>query len=331
MKRLFVLLMAAAMLLALGACKGEYRDDQSSSEADVEADPNYPVAIGDIRIAQRPDRVVSLSPALTEIICELGGTDRLSGVSDFCDYPQTVADLPRCGTSQLPNLNELKELSPQVVFASATLSQEDTVKLQQMGTEVVILPRAQSMDELEELYITAATVLDGMMDGERNGQRVFASLRERYDALVAAAGGISQPVSGIYLRMVPLVMATGDTFEGKLLESVGIKNDAADFSGWAYPEDKAADLYPDVIFYDQSVDPQYLKENKVYNTTDAVKNGRCYPVDATAFERQSGRMFDELEKLFQEAYPDVQISVAADSGSSDEEESSLSGIIEEPK
>ncbi|MEM1485227.1 helical backbone metal receptor [Oscillospiraceae bacterium PP1C4] len=336
MKRLAALLLAGVLIFTLGACKGKDKGGDSSSEQEVEKDPNYPVSIGDIKIAQRPEQVVSLSPALTEMICELGGEDRLSGVSDFCDYPDMVQDFTRCGTPQLPNLNEIKKISPQVVFASSTFSQEDTVRLQQMGAEVVVLPHADSLDSLEEIYITIAMVLDGNLSGKQNGQAVFAPLRKQYDALVSAAGGIEKPVSGIYLRMVPMTMATGDTFEGELMQSIGIQNDAADFSGWIYPADKAVDLYPDVIFYDKSIDPQYLKDNKVYNTTDAVKNSRCYEIDATAFERQSGRMFDELTEMFKAVYPDVEIASGAGNESSaaenpEQDTSSLSGVIEEPK
>ena len=99
---------------------------------------------------------------------------------------------------------------------SAPMTQAYTVALQQMGAEVVVLPRADSIDALETTYVTAATVLDGMQDGDENGRRVFGALRARYDALTDAAGGIADRVSGVYLRAVPLLIATGDTFEGQL-------------------------------------------------------------------------------------------------------------------
>lgn len=333
MKRLLALFLLAGLLIALGACKNNTGLENTPVSVDpgsqLEQDSNFPVSIGNIRIEKRPKAVVSLSPALTEILMELDVGDRLVGVSEHCDYPRQVQNLARCGTQLLPNLAEIKKLSPQVVFASSALSQEDTVRLQQMGAEVVVLPHANSLSELEELYIAAGSVLDGIPEGERNGQMIFGFLYERYEALTAAASTISKPVSGIYLRMTPLFMATGDTFEGELLSSIGIKNDAQDFTDWTYPSDKAAQLYPDVIFYDQSIDPQYLKDTKIYNTTDAVKQDRCYMVDGTAFERQSSRMFTQLEKMFQAVYPDVAVQglpEAADGG-----ESSLSGIVEEPK
>lgn len=310
MKRILPLLLAGLMVLSLGACKGANKDVVSSSAPEPEIDPNYPVAIGDIRVAARPEAIVSLSPALTEVICELGGRDRLVGVSDFCDFPQDVADAVACGTAQTPNFDQMKSLAPEVVFASAALSEGNTIKLQQMGAEVVVLPHADSVDALDEIYSTVGTILDGMIKGDQNAKGVFAPLRATYDAVVAAAGGIT-PVPAIYLRATPLTMATGDTFEGKLLEELGFTNAAADYAAWDFPADKAAELYPDVIFYDASIDPQSLKDDKVYNTTNAVKNDRLYPVEGLALERQSARFFETLLAMFELANPDVTVDVTA--------------------
>lgn len=42
-----------------------------------------------------PARIVSLLPSATEIVCALGLEDRLVGISHSCDYPPSVAHLPR--------------------------------------------------------------------------------------------------------------------------------------------------------------------------------------------------------------------------------------------
>ena len=40
-------------------------------------------------------RIVSLLPSATEIVCALGLEDRLVGISHSCDYPPSIANLPR--------------------------------------------------------------------------------------------------------------------------------------------------------------------------------------------------------------------------------------------
>ena len=41
---------------------------QSSSSADEEPDPNWPAEVRDIILTEKPETIISLSPALTEIV-----------------------------------------------------------------------------------------------------------------------------------------------------------------------------------------------------------------------------------------------------------------------
>ena len=78
--RCTALLLAALLACTLAACfGGGERGEASSSPSQArqeEPDPNWPVAIGDIRVAEKPERIVSLSPALTEVLYEHGGGGR---------------------------------------------------------------------------------------------------------------------------------------------------------------------------------------------------------------------------------------------------------------
>lgn len=296
-------LKCAALLLAgalvFSGCHKEKTAGVSSEpdkppEPVEEPDPNWPAKAGTVVLEEQPQTVVSLSPALTEIVYELGGS--LSGVSEYCDYPAEAAALDHFGTADTPDMDALKKLSPDLILSSAPLAEADAAVLEEAGAALAVFPRAEGLDGMEETYVSIATLLGGAIDGKENGETVFGRLWERYDALVSGAS--PSEASGIWLRAVPLVMATGDTFEGKLLtEVLGLQNDAAEFTGWQYPAEKAVDLYPDVIFYDGSIDPEYFKGTQVYNTTDAYKQNRMYAFSSLPFERQSGRMFDELERM----------------------------------
>ena len=77
-KRFLAIVLAGALLFSMGACKKNETDDSSSAPSEPEevVDPNYPVSIGDIHVDARPETIVSLSPAMTELICALGAGDR---------------------------------------------------------------------------------------------------------------------------------------------------------------------------------------------------------------------------------------------------------------
>lgn len=61
-------------------------------------------------------RVVSGSPALTELIFAIGGGSRLVGVSEFCTYPPEAKQIPTIGAILHPNLEELTRLRPDLVL-----------------------------------------------------------------------------------------------------------------------------------------------------------------------------------------------------------------------
>jgi iron complex transport system substrate-binding protein len=62
-------------------------------------------------------RVVSLAPGLTEIVCALDRGGALVGVTKFCDYPQAVRKIAKVGGLLDFNVEALIALAPDVVVA----------------------------------------------------------------------------------------------------------------------------------------------------------------------------------------------------------------------
>src|SRR3954463_15460212 len=49
------------------------------------------------------DKIISLLPSATEIVCALGLEDKLVGRSHECDYPEWVKSLPVCSEANFPD------------------------------------------------------------------------------------------------------------------------------------------------------------------------------------------------------------------------------------
>jgi len=71
---------------------------------------------------QKATRIVSLSPAMTEVLFELGAWDLLVGRSDYCRYPSSLSSLPTGGTALTPNLEALVRMRPELIVAEGSLS-----------------------------------------------------------------------------------------------------------------------------------------------------------------------------------------------------------------
>jgi iron complex transport system substrate-binding protein len=60
-------------------------------------------------------RIISLSPATTEILFSLGLGDRIVGVTSFCDYPPEAKKKAKIGGMSNPSLEAIVGLKPDIV------------------------------------------------------------------------------------------------------------------------------------------------------------------------------------------------------------------------
>lgn len=94
MRQRFRVLLPLLLLLCAFGCQ---------KAPEQQADPRWPVTVREAVIEKIPRRVVTLSPAATDMVVELGYGGRLAGVSDYCETPahwesQNAAEPPCCPT-----------------------------------------------------------------------------------------------------------------------------------------------------------------------------------------------------------------------------------------
>ena len=65
--------------------------------------------------AETPRRIITIAPNAAEVICALGASDAIVGVSKFCVYPPELASRPRVGGLFDPNLEKIVALRPDLV------------------------------------------------------------------------------------------------------------------------------------------------------------------------------------------------------------------------
>ena len=296
-----LLLLFMLLALSLTACQEEKPPKNGGgSLADgggsAASDPDWPVRVGDTDIPASPQRVVSLSPGATEMLFAMGLGSRVVGVSEYCDYPVAeVEKRHRCGSVLSPDTRQIQAQGADLVVASAKLTERDLIWFQQQEIPVLVLERAESLDQLRQNYLDLALALMGATSGKNHGEGYWEELMGMLREGRMPAEGT--PMKAILLRQMGYGMATGDTFEGKLLEELGYVNDAAAYTGWLYDRANVAALEPDVIFADVSIPVDQVKQSVIYSPVAAVKNNKVMNVDFAVFERQSPRMFETLREM----------------------------------
>ncbi len=85
-------------------------------------------------------RVVSLCPSTTELIFQLGGGDRLVGITSWCIHPADgVQTIEKVGGTKDPDVQRIMELAPDLVFFNEEENRkEDADLLAQAGLELHI-------------------------------------------------------------------------------------------------------------------------------------------------------------------------------------------------
>ena len=182
-------------------------------------------------------------------------------------------------------------------MASAKLTELDLIWFQQQEIPVVVLERAESMEELRQNYLDLALALMGRTAGANHGEGYWEELEGMLEEGAGAVVSTGEAPRAILLRQMGYGMATGDTFEDLLLTRLGFINDAENYTGWLYDRADVADLEPDVIFADSSITVDEVKGSVIYQPVAAVKNNKVMNVDFTVFERQSPRMFETLREM----------------------------------
>jgi len=67
-------------------------------------------------VGSRPQRIVSLSPSVTEILYGVGAWPQVIAVSEFCSYPEDVKNKPRVNGWDKTNLEQVMTLKPDFVI-----------------------------------------------------------------------------------------------------------------------------------------------------------------------------------------------------------------------
>lgn len=78
--------------------------------------------------SQEGFRIVSLSPAMTEVIFALGADDKLVGVTTFCDYPPQANEKQKVGDFSNPSIERIIALKPDIVIIN--LPEQSRIKKQ---------------------------------------------------------------------------------------------------------------------------------------------------------------------------------------------------------
>ena len=287
------------LLLLLVACghSGNQASKQTSNDT-VTDDYGRTVVV-----PTQPQRVVSLSPAVTEIIYALGAQEMLVGRTDFCEYPAEAQQLPSIGGISNLNIESILSLNPDLVISGSMVSKKVTDQMDAMGVPMVCVIEKPRFNALFD-NISAIGHLVGK---EHEADSLIENLELRIENLISSTDSSQLSTPNSQLPTVYYVVgfgasgnftAGGNTFINDIIRMAGGRNIAEDVEGWSYSLEALVKEDPDYIIVRRE-DYAAFCGMKPYNTLSAVRNGHVIGIVSGTLDLQVPRNIDAVLYLRQ--------------------------------
>jgi ABC-type hemin transport system substrate-binding protein len=104
------------------------------------------------------ERIVSLTPSITETVFALGAGGRLVGVTDACDYPAAANSKPHVCSWFAPDMERIAALKPDLVLGLETAHRDLAPLLETRGIRLALCNPATAADALSDM-ISLGTLL----------------------------------------------------------------------------------------------------------------------------------------------------------------------------
>ncbi len=129
-------------------------------------------------------KIVSMSPSLTEILFEMGLGNNLVGVTNYCVYPPETAQIEKIGDFVNPNFERILDLRPDLIFAERWSSSRIVSRLRNAGLKVVEIQSPRSIDEIYQTILAVGQEVSQ----EEKAREMTRDMRLRIQKIQAQAG-----------------------------------------------------------------------------------------------------------------------------------------------
>ena len=292
MKLLWLLLVIAVILLAISQLPLMYcYVDQYDSQ-------------------QHSQRIVSLSPNLTEIIFALGLGDRVVGVSSDSDWPIEAKQKPKMGTFWQPNTEAVIAAKPDLVVCESFLQHKEIAEtLKRAGLRVASL-RAES---IKELYSVILSIGQGAGCSDK-AEPLAAKIKSDIDQIRAKVSPAKKLKVLWAVQTEPMRVVGVKTFVNEIIDLAGGQNVISP-TGDQYPSigteailTSGAEVIIQSAMGTEDIAKQQEAAEKFWNrfaNLPAVKDKKVYVIEADTVLRLGPRLPDGAMMVAKLLHPQI--------------------------
>jgi len=276
----------------------------------------YPIktkdASGDILVQKQPPaRIISIDPAITEILIDLNLKDRIVGLTENCNYPDDAKNIAKVGKDRI-DINKVVELKPDLVLVNLEAQKNDMERMRRTmlppaspeAQPAPIQVFAVDPHSLKDIYNTIS-VIGTVTNKEHSAYSLLQRMKRRVEWIEAKAKNEKKLKALVLVKKRPLTFAGEGTYLYDLSKIAGFINVAP--RGDKYPKMKREEIEkadPDIIItsLDVARDTKNIYNDRNFRKTSAGKNKKVICIDKEIFSRPGPRVTQVLEEMATVAY-----------------------------
>ena len=274
-----------ALALPIAACAREPRRASARTADDF----------GDtVTAGAPPQRIVSLSPATTELLFALGAGSRVVGRTTWDMWPIAARTIPDLGPGLRPNVEAVLALHPDlVVLYASDDNRPAALRLRAAGVPTAAF-RVDRIADFERV----ARALGVLTTDTAAARATVDSVRATLDRVRAATASLSRPTVFWPLYTQPLLATGGGSYLDELITIAGGRN-VYGFLKEPSPRITFEDVMrrdPDVVLTSPESRPRYLADPR-WHALRAVRDGHLLVVDTTLVLRPGPRLGEAARSM----------------------------------
>ena len=279
----------------------------------------YPLGLKDdegtaVTIPARPTRIVSLTPATTEILFAVDAGPRVRGVTDADDYPPAAKQITQVVKLGAVDVEKIVGLGADLVIAGGNsfTSPDSIAKLRSLGIPVVVVYAADVAGVLRDIGLVATAA-----GAAAAGASLVASLQSQVDAVVAAVATAGAPRPRVFYELDATkqvyTFADGIVQDDLIRMAGGDPITTGSTTVFSIPLEKLVVADPQLILLGDAAygtTPAQVAARPGWSVMTAVKTGAIRAIDDTIVSRPGPRIVEALRALALAIDPTLTLPVA---------------------
>jgi len=260
-----------------------------------------------VTISAEPQKIVSLTPAATEILYAIGGGPRtVAKVEDIANFGP-AASLPVVATYKGVDVEKIVAANADLVISGgANFGQGDAVdQLRRAKVPVLVVNPTTTSGVLQDIRFL------GQATGESsNASQLADGMQAAFDAIKTSTAGVAHPKVFYEIDASNAIYgpAKGSFLEEMLTLAGADPVTTASATAYDIPLETLVTANPDIILLGDSaygVTADQVKARSGWKTIKAVQTGAIFPIDDVVITRPGPRLVEGLLDLVKAIHPEL--------------------------